>query len=182
MVEGSTGGTSDIWIVPISGDAPYQMGVTAFSDSVPDWQHTGTAYLVQNEAGVFEIFARDTTTFEDTRLTVGTSILGGPDASWTGEHMAFVQRTSATTTQTVVWQVADGTSVDIGSPESTSPAFYPNSDQLVVVDRGLLGLDIFVADSASGALIQQVTSTAASERSLAVSPRESSDIPFWLVP
>ena len=182
MVEGSTGGNSDLWVVPISGDAPYQMGVTAYSDSAPDWQHPGTVYLVQDELGVFEIYSRDTTTLEDTRLTVGTSILGGPDASWTAEFMAFVRRTSATTTQTVVWDVAAGTSVDIGSAESTSPAFYPNSDRLVVVDRSAAGLDIFVADAATGTLIQQVTSSADSESSLTVSPRESADIPFWLVP
>jgi hypothetical protein len=48
------------------------------------------------------------------------------------------------------------------------------------VDRSDTGLDIFIANAATGELIQQVTATETSESSLAVSPRESADLPFWL--
>lgn len=183
MVEGSTGGLSDLWVVPISGDAPYQMGVTAFSDSAPDWQHTDHVYLVQNSLGIFEVFRRNTATLTDTQVTpIGTAILGGPDASWDGEQLAFVQRTGPTTTQAVVWDVASETSVVVGTAEAASPAFYPFGERLVVVDRSDSGLDIFVADAATGALLTQVTASSDSEASLVVSPRESADIPVWLVP
>jgi Tol biopolymer transport system component len=82
----------------------------------------------------------------------------------------------------VVWNLPTGTFTSIGTDESAGPAFYPDSSLLAVVDRSATGLDIFIADAATGELIVQVTNSSATEGSLAVSPLESSDIDVWLVP
>ncbi|MFT6395329.1 MAG: hypothetical protein ACJAYU_000071 [Bradymonadia bacterium] len=182
VVEGSTGGPSDLWVVPTDGSAPYQMGSTGYSDSAPDWQFRNEVFLVQDELGVFEVHARDVQTLDDTRLTVGSAILGGPDASWNGLDVAFVRPTAGFRTQAVVWNLPTGTFTSIGTDESAGPAFYPDSSLLAVVDRSATGLDIFIADAATGELIVQVTNSSATEGSLAVSPLESSDIDVWLVP
>lgn len=182
IVEGTEVGNSDLWIVPVDGSAPYQAGVTPFSDAAPDWQFRHEVFIVQDESGIFEVFSRDLRTLTDTRRTSGSAILGGPDASWTDDRVAFVRRTSSVTSQAIVWNTVTGTFQAVGTGESVGPSFYPDASQMVVIDRSPTGLDIFIADPATGALVRQVTDTSTTEGSLAVSPLESADIDVWLVP
>lgn len=153
---------------PIEGDGGHGIG--------PD----GTVYFARKHADmtfdVYSIGATADPSTEPTRVTTGSTIIGGVAVHPDGTRVMYAKDVGGTTTQLVEHTLADKTERNIGEQGDEQPTYFAGGDGLV------LNRDSFDADSeiavtdADGVLVEQVTDSDRWNSSPSISSIESDDV------
>ena len=148
-------------------------------DGGHDIAHDGTIYFARKlSGGTFDVFSIDVDDDPDTdptRVTTGSTIIGGVAVHPDGTRIMFAKNVSSST-QLVERTLSDGTERNIGDQGDEQPAYFAGGDGLVV-SRDSFDEDAEIAvTDANGVLTTRLTDTMPFDTAPAVSSIESDDV------
>jgi hypothetical protein len=148
-------------------------------DGGHDIAHDGTIYFARKLSGnTFDVFSIDVDDDPDddpTRVTTGSTIIGGVAVHPDGTRIMFAKNVSSST-QLVERTLSDGTQRDIGDQGDEQPAYFAGGDGLVL-SRDSFDEDAEIATTdADGELTTRLTDTMPFDTAPAVSSIESDDV------
>lgn len=155
--------SSDVYVVPVAGGTPVNVSQGTAYNAGPAWSPDGqTLYFVSNRTGRYDLWKVPAAGGASTQLTTASRILGRPAPTPDGTGVAFARPAAgAAVTEVVILDVSSGPSAGtvrvVTSQLDSEPTFHRTGAQLVVTSQRTGNPELFLLDTATGAVIRQLT-------------------------
>ena len=150
---------SDIYVVPAAGGTPVKRTTGQRYSAGPAWSPDGaTLYFVSNRVSGYNVWTVPAAGGTETMLTGTAGILGRPAATPDGTGIAYTLSASGAAFSKVVIQTLSTAAIRIVTAQSDGePTFDRSGARVVVTSQRGGNADLLLLETASGAVVRQLT-------------------------
>ncbi len=150
---------ADIYVVPAAGGPPVKLTSSQKYSAGPAWSPDGaTIYFVSNRVSGYNVWSVPTAGGAETMIPGTAGILGRPAATPDGLRLAYTLSASgAAFSQVVIQTLGTGAIRMVTNQKDAEPAFNRSGDRMVVTSQRGSGADLLLLDTATGAVVRQLT-------------------------